>query len=64
MYINCIIKLKCYIRKEGKEMGKKGIYCGLGCLVNTCMGQKRIWTAVLAELGRIWWTRQNMADCR
>jgi len=26
MYINCIIKLRHYIRREGKEMGRKGIY--------------------------------------
>jgi len=26
MYINYIIKLKHYIRKEGKKVGRKGIY--------------------------------------
>jgi len=28
-----------------------------------CMEQNRIQVAVLAELGRIWWTWQNIAEC-
>jgi len=28
-----------------------------------CTEQNRIQVAVLAELGRIWWTWQNMAEC-
>jgi hypothetical protein len=28
MYINCVIKLRRCVRKEGKEIGRKGyIYC-------------------------------------
>ena len=34
MYINYIIKLRRYIRKEGKKMGRKGIYYLLSYLVN------------------------------
>ena len=41
------------VRREGKEMGRKGIYCELGCLVNTYTEQNRIRVVVLAELGRI-----------
>src|SRR6266550_8435290 len=63
MYINCVIRLRRCVRKEGKETGRKGIYRQLGCLVNTCTGQNGIRVAVLAELGRIWWTWQNMAEC-
>ena len=42
MYINCIIKLKRYIRKEGKEIGGKGIYYLLSYLVNMYIRQNRI----------------------
>jgi len=63
MYINCVRKLKRCIRGEGKEIGGKGIYCGFSCLVNMCTEQNRIQVAVLAELGRIRWTWQNMAEC-
>ena len=34
MYINCVIKLRRYIRREGKETGGKGIYYYFSCLVN------------------------------
>ena len=61
--MNCVIKLRRCVRKEGKKMGRKGIYRQLSCLVNTCTGQNRIRGAVLAELGRIRWTWQNMAEC-
>jgi hypothetical protein len=30
MYINYIIKLRRYIRKEGKKVGRKGIYNYIG----------------------------------
>src|SRR6266550_4026907 len=63
MYINCVIRLRRCVRKEGKETGRKGIYRQLGCLVNTYIGQNGIRVAVLAELGRIRWTWQNMAEC-
>ena len=53
------MKSKHYIRKEGRKIGKKGIYCGLDCLVNTYMEQNRIQEVVLAELGRIRW---NLAE--
>jgi len=42
MYINCVIKLKRCIRKESKEMGKKGIYYKFGYLVNIYIKQNRI----------------------
>jgi len=63
MYINYIIRLRCYIKREGKETGRKGIYCEFGYLVDTCTEQNRIQVAVLAELGRIQWTWQNVAEC-
>ena len=63
MYINCIIKLRRCIRREGKKTGRKGIYCQFSYLVNTCIEQNRIQVAVLAELGRIQWTWQNIAEC-
>ena len=53
------MKSRHYIRKEGRKMGKKGTYHGLGYLVNTCMEQNRIREIVLAELGRIRW---NLAE--
>jgi len=53
MYINCIIKLKYYIKRDGKETNKKGIYCGLSCLINTYIKQNRIWIAFLVKLVRI-----------
>ena len=53
MYINYIIKLRRYIRKEGRKIGRKGIYCRLSCLVNTYTEQNRIWVVVLRELNRI-----------
>jgi hypothetical protein len=59
MYMNCIIKLKHCIRKEGRKIGKKGIYHRLGYLVNIYTEQNRIWEVVLAELGRIRW---NLAE--
>src|SRR3979490_3420279 len=59
-----MMKSRRCVRKEGKEIGRKGIYCQLGCLVNTCTGQNRIRAAVLAELSRIRWTWQNIAECR
>ena len=31
------MKLRRYIKKEGRKIGKNGIYYGLGCLVNTCI---------------------------
>jgi hypothetical protein len=34
-------------------MERKGIYCGLGCLVNIYIKQNRIWVVVLVELSRI-----------
>ena len=37
LYINYIIKLKYYIRKEDKEIGRKGIYYSLSYLVNICI---------------------------
>jgi len=42
MYINCVIKSNCYIRRKGKEMGRKGIYHKFGCLVNIYIEQNRI----------------------
>ena len=42
MYINYIIKLKHYIKKEGKKIERKGIYYGLSCLVNIYIKQNRI----------------------
>ena len=42
MYINCIKRSKRYIRKEGRKMGRKGIYYGLGYLVNIYIKQNRI----------------------
>ena len=59
MYINCVIKSRHCIGKEGKKIGKKGTYCGLGCLVNMYIKQNRIQEVVLAELGRIRW---NLAE--
>ena len=47
------------IKKEGRKIEKKGIYCGLGCLVNTYIEQNRIQEVVLVELGRIQW---NLAE--
>jgi len=38
MYINYIIKLKRYIKKKGKETGRKGIYYELSCLINIYIG--------------------------
>jgi hypothetical protein len=32
--MNYIIKSRRYVRKEGKETGRKGIYYWLSCLVN------------------------------
>jgi len=42
MYINYVVKLRRYIKKKGKETGKKDIYCGLSCLINTCTEQNKI----------------------
>ena len=53
MYINYIIKLKYYIKKEGRKMEKKGIYYRLSYLVNIYIEQNRIREIVLAELSRI-----------
>jgi len=63
MYINCVIKSRRCVRREGKETGRKGIYRELGCLVDICTEQNRNRVVVLAELGRIQWTWQNMAEC-
>ena len=63
MYINCVIKLRRCVRREGKEMGRKGIYRQFCYLVDTCTEQDRIRGAVLAELGRIRQTWQNIAKC-
>ena len=53
MYINCVIKSRRYVRREGKEMGRRGIYYKLGYLVNIYTEQNRIRVVVLAELSRI-----------
>ena len=65
--MNCVIKSKYYIRKEGRKMGKKGTYYGLGCLVNIYRveqdlksGPSRAWQDSV-ELGKI---QQIAADCR
>jgi len=42
MHINYIIRLRRYVRKEGRKTGRKGIYCRLSCLVNTCIEQNKI----------------------
>ena len=42
MYINYIIKLRRYIRREGKEIGTKGIYYEFSYLVNIYIEQNRI----------------------
>ena len=42
MYINYIMRLRRYVRREGKEMGRKGIYRQFGYLVNTYIEQNRI----------------------
>ena len=51
--MNCVIKSKHYIRKEGRKIGKKGIYYRLGYLVNIYIEQNRIQEVVLAKLSRI-----------
>ena len=53
MYINYIIRSRRCVRGEGKETGKKDIYYWLGYLVNTYIGQNRIWVVVLVELSKI-----------
>jgi hypothetical protein len=53
MYINYIIKLRRYVRRESRKTRRKGIYRSLGCLVNIYTEQNRIWAVVIAELGRI-----------
>ena len=57
--MNCVMKSRRYIRKEGRKIGKNGTYYGLGCLVNMYMEQNRIREVVLAELSRIRW---NLAE--
>jgi len=42
MYINYVIRLKRYIRKEGRKTGRKGIYYRLSCLVNIYIEQNRV----------------------
>jgi len=61
--MNCVIKSRRCVRREGKETGRKGIYRELGCLIDTCTEQNRIRVVVLTELSRIRWTWQNMAEC-
>jgi hypothetical protein len=53
MYMNYIIKSRRYIRKEGRKIGKKGIYHRLSCLVNIYIEQNRIQKVVLVKLNRI-----------
>ena len=51
--MNCVIRLRRCVRKEGQGIGEKGIYRYLSCLVNTYTGQNRLRVVVLAELSRI-----------
>jgi hypothetical protein len=53
--MNYIIKSRHCVRKEGRKIGKKGIYHRLSCLVNIYTKQNRIQEVVLAELSRIQW---------
>ena len=56
------MKLRRCLRKESKETGRKGIYRQTGYLVNRYTGQNKVRRAVLAELGRIRQTWQNLAE--
>jgi len=42
MYINYVMRLRCCVKREGKETGRKDIYRKFGCLVDIYTEQNRI----------------------
>ena len=50
MCINCVVKLRHYIKKESKKVQGRGIYWWLGCSVNRCIGQELRMSQILRIL--------------